>query len=329
MSNFFYTTLRPAMYHGHGKRAPFFEGWYYKLVSVDEQHRYAVIPGVLLGEDGHTFIQVLDGSTGESSYHSWPLEKFWASDRDFEVRIESNRFTVDSIHLGTDSQEGNIQGTLKFDRTVPWPVSWASPGIMSWYAWVPFMETYHGVLSFDHHIEGSLEIDGHVLDFSGGRGYIEKDWGQAFPEAYVWFQTNHLETPGTSITASVAIIPWLRSAFRGFIVGLWHDQNLYRFATYTNAKIEKLAISDIRVDWVIIDKNYRLELKATRAQDGLLRGPSRVDMGRRVNESLQAVVEVRLSTRDGRVVFEGQGRNAGLEVHGDLVRLLSFSGGRH
>jgi len=48
-----------------------------------------------------------------------------------------------------------------------------------------------------------------------------------------------------------------------------------------------------------------------------------------VNESLQAVVEVRLSTRDGKVVFEGQGRNAGLEVHGDLVRLLSFSGGRH
>jgi hypothetical protein len=58
MRNFFYTTLRPAMYHGHGKRAPFFEGWYYKLVSVDEQHRYAVIPGVILGEDGHTFIQV-------------------------------------------------------------------------------------------------------------------------------------------------------------------------------------------------------------------------------------------------------------------------------
>jgi hypothetical protein len=33
------------MYHGHGKRPPFFEGWYYKLVSADETQRYAVIPG--------------------------------------------------------------------------------------------------------------------------------------------------------------------------------------------------------------------------------------------------------------------------------------------
>lgn len=83
----------------------------------------------------------------------------------------------------------------------------------------------------------------------------------------------------------------MRSAFRGFIVGLWHERQLYRFATYTHAKIEKLAIGDASVDWVIKDKHYRLELKASKAQAGLLRGPSRVDMGRRVNETLQAVVE--------------------------------------
>ena len=37
----------------------------------------------------------------------------------------------------------------------------------------------------------------------GGRGYIEKDWGQAFPRAWIWTQSNHFgaDAPGTSLTA--------------------------------------------------------------------------------------------------------------------------------
>ena len=36
-----------------------------------------------------------------------------------------------------------------------------------------------------------------------------------------------------------AIIPWLGSTFWGTIVGLWHEGRLYRFATYTGAKMER------------------------------------------------------------------------------------------
>ncbi|MCK7537696.1 MAG: tocopherol cyclase family protein [Marinilabiliales bacterium] len=32
-----------------------------------------------------------------------------------------------------------------------------------------------------------------MADFSGGRGYIEKDWGHSFPSAYVWMQSNHFQ----------------------------------------------------------------------------------------------------------------------------------------
>jgi tocopherol cyclase len=324
MRRLIYTTLRPAIYHGYEKQPPYFEGWYYKLVSADQRHRYAVIPGVILGQDGHAFVQVLDGCTGESSYFPYPLDEFWASREHFELRIGSNRFTSDQVDLLIESPDGDVKGSLNFQDLVPWPVSWFSPGIMGWYAWVPFMETYHGVLSFDHKIEGALQVDGHLIDFNEGRGYIEKDWGQSFPEAYIWFQSNHFATPAASITASVAIIPWLKSAFLGFIIGLWVDQQLYRFSTYTGARIERLRFTPDQVDWAVGDKRYLLELKAFRAQGGLLRGPSKLDMGRRVVESLQAQVQVRLQTRSGELIFTDQGDCAGLEVHGDLDRLLSF-----
>ena len=35
------------------------------------------------------------------------------------------------------------------------------------------------------------------------RGYIEKDWGKAFPHSWLWLQTNHFTQPGTSLSASV------------------------------------------------------------------------------------------------------------------------------
>jgi hypothetical protein len=322
--NFIQSTLHPDLYHGHGKKPPFFEGWYFKTVSADEKQRYAFIPGAILGEKGHAFVQVLNGSTGASAYHTFPLADFWASRDTFEVRVGPNQFSQKRICLQIDDDLGKVSGELRFEGISPWPVSLSSPGIMGWYAWMPFMECYHGVVSLDHRISGSLLIDGEPVDFEKGTGYIEKDWGQSFPAGYIWLQSNHFDQPGTCITGSVAIIPWLGSAFRGFIVGLWHDQQLYRFATYTGARLENLVVTDERVVWVLRDRDYCLEVNAQRARGGLLLGPTRLEMGKRVDETMLSTVDIRLSAVSGKLIFSGSGRNAGLEAHGDLDRLVNF-----
>jgi tocopherol cyclase len=324
------TTLNPACYHGHRRTPPFFEGWYYKLVDASEEHRYAVIPGVFLSEDPdnqHAFVQVLDGRTGHSAYHSYPADAFWAADGTFDLHIGPNRFTAERVLLDIESPEIAVRGELRFHGLTPWPVTLASPGIMGWYAWVPFMECYHGVVSLDHQIEGALSIQGRLVEFGGGRGYIEKDWGQAFPAAWIWYQTNHFARPGTSLTASVAIIPWVRRSFPGFIIGLWHAGHLYRFATYTGARIERLDVADEQVSWVVRNRRYRLEMRATRPAGGLLQAPTTVDMGRRIAETLDAEVAVALYGLEGdaaRLLFHGVGRHAGLEAVGDLARLRAM-----
>ena len=327
MRQFTYSTLHPSIYHGHGRQPPFFEGWYFKLVSADEGSRYAIIPGVSLSGDAHAFVQVLDGATGRSAYHVYPLADFWASKTEFEVRIGPNLFTQERMVLDIHRPEGQVQGELRFAGLTPWPVTPISPGIMGWYAWVPRMECYHGVLSLDHGIAGRLRIDGQEISFDRGRGYIEKDWGQSFPAAWVWFQTNHFQQPRTCLTASVAIIPWLGRAFPGFIVGLWREGQLYRFTTYLGAAIERLEIDDDHVAWTLRSRSFNLELLATRAEGGLLAGPTRQDMGKRVDETLNAAVDVRLSSASGAEIFRGRGRHAGLEVHGDLGRLLHMATG--
>jgi tocopherol cyclase len=319
--------LKPEIYHGRGKRPPFFEGWYFKLVDRSEEHRFAVIPGVFLHSDPsaqHAFLQVLDGNFGRSQYHRFPFSEFIASADVFDIRVGPNRLSSNKITLDVDRDGHSVRGTLSFKNTTPWPVRLASPGVMGWYSWVPFMECYHGVLSFDHEIEGSLTVNGKEIDFTGGRGYIEKDWGKSFPLSHLWMQTNHFGRPGISLSASVAIIPWIRTSFAGFIVGLLLDGRLYRFATYTGAKITHLEILDRQISWTIRDKEHALTLRAHRSQGGLLHAPTVTEMTNRLLESLTSSVEVTLRKRTGGLVFSGTGRNAGLELGGSVEDLIAL-----
>lgn len=320
---------RPAMFHGHGKREGFFEGWYFKCVDASQQHVYAFIPGVFLAAKGreksHAFVQVLDGATGRSTYHQYALQDFHASTHEFDVYVGPNHFRLDALSLDLASPEQSVRGQLQFKAQVPWPVRLTSPGVMGSYAFAPFMECYHGVLSLDHAIHGALEIDGASVSFDAGRGYIEKDWGHAFPQAWLWLQTNHFDQYGISLTASVATVPWLGGSFRGFTIGLLHKARLYRFATYTGAKITSLQLTDTQARLRLSDKQYALEIDALRSEGGLLHAPYRMEMLQRVTESLTASVGVRLLALEGggeRVIFEGTGRHAGLEISGELQQIF-------
>ncbi len=327
IQRYIYETLHPEIYHGYGKKPPFFEGWYFKMISADESSRYAVIPGIFTAKDrsvNHAFVQVLDGMTGTATYHEYPLEAFRADEEIFDVWVGNNHFRSDGLSLHIDDDSLKLHGELHFGKGEPWPVNVLSPGVMGWYAWMPIMECYHGILSFDHSVDGAFEVNGKQVDFSGGRGYIEKDWGQAFPAGYVWQQSNHFSEPGISLSASIAIVPSIGRTFRGFTVGLLYNGHLYRFATYTGAVTDKLAITDDHVVWHLRDKHHRLEMISERQSGGLLHAPIRTEMHKRVDETLQANVQVKFTRVDGSVIFEDTGRNAGLEVYGDLDSLLNM-----
>lgn len=330
---FYLRTLKnPAMYHGHQRQPDFFEGWYFKIIDATGDQRYAVIPGIFKHKnpaESHAFVQILDGITGESTYHRYDVSEFGASKTDFEVRVGRNRFKRDEISLDITSPDRQIMGTLRFENLTPWPHSLFAPGVMGPFAYLPFMECNHGVVSIDHAIRGELTVNDTTIDFSGGRGYIEKDWGASFPSGYIWVQTNHFEQPGTCLMVSIAMIPNLGFTFRGFLSGFWHNGTLYRFATYTGARINHLHLTDTNVQWQLIGRiggvKYRLEVNAERASGGLLKAPYRVGMLERVVESLTATANVRLLKLNGQhetLIFQGTGRYAGLEVAGNLDPLL-------
>ena len=319
--------LHPNRYHGLTAKPPFFEGWYYKLVSADEKTRFAIIPGVFLSSDSadsHCFVQVFDSEAHEVRYHRYPIEAFESSKNAFNVRVGPNIFAADRINLAIADSLGTLSGELIFDGLNPWPVKLNAPGAMGWFAWVPFMECYHGVVSMDHGINGILTLDEEAYDFSGGRGYIEKDWGRRFPLAWIWGQSNHFDTAGVSLMISVAVIPWLGRSFGGFIIGLLHDSKIHRFATYNGSKIESLDLLDHEVRLVVANRSHRLRVTAERTGGGLLQAPTHSAMDRRIIETLNARMHVVFEDLSGAVIFEGSGKHAGLETEGDLAKLVDM-----
>jgi tocopherol cyclase len=311
----------------HELGAGSFEGWYVKVISADQRHRWAFIPGIFRGLDGNdeAFVQVLDGASGRSWYHRYPADQFEAATDRFDVRVGPNEFTEHTIAIDVPGVSGRLGIVDGFD---PWPVNWTSPGVMGWYAWVPDMQCYHGVCSFGHDLTGSLTIEGESVDFTAGRGYVEKDWGQAFPAGYLWMHTNSFPDPSASLMASLALIPWRGRQFRGFICGLRESGRLHRFATYTGARTTHLSVDDEHVRWTVRSRSLpgweplQLRLTAERAAGGLLHAPIRTEMHRRVEETLNARVHVVLSRGD-KVFFDQVGECAGLEVHGDTDTLLA------
>lgn len=315
----------PDEFHGWGLKHRYFEGWYFKIISADESHALAVIPGISMGVDGtqHAFIQVMDGKACTAIYHRFEIENFRSAADSFEIWIGNNYFSKEKMVLDLPG----ISGEINFRNTIPWPKMLGAPGIMGWYSFVPFMECNHGIVSLHHKLEGQLLlVDAEtatqtVAEFTDGIGYIEKDWGRSFPRAYVWMQSNHFNGQApASLMASAAHIPWLSGHFIGFISGFWLEGELFKFATYTGAR-KYLTINDEQVELVFKNPKTELRILASQAPGTALKSPISGEMTGKIQESLQAKLQVEL-LKNGQRIFEGTGRNAGLEVAGAVEVLL-------
>jgi tocopherol cyclase len=311
----------PECYHGWGKTKRFFEGWYYKLVSENETHALAIIPGIAMDEKGNkqAFIQVLDGKKKEAYYHRFDAEVFQPHPKKHDLKLENNRFSSNKISLNLPDLKGEIQ----FSNLHPWSTSLLSPGIMGPFSFVPFMECYHGILSMDHVLSGSVVFKGETLSFDNGRGYMEKDWGHSFPEGYIWMQSNLFSQKEVSVKASIAKIPWLGTSFVGHIAGVLMGDQLIEFTTYNGTQLLLCQVTQEAVLLHMENRSHRLEIKAKREEATSLAAPIAGFMDARIEESMKSEIHVLLTDKKrNKVLLNDTGTSAGIEVAGNYSLVM-------
>ena len=320
--------LNPVLFQGNLRAKNYFEGWYFKHVSADRRSVFALIPGVSLSAKGsRSFVQFIDGSTGATRWFPYPLEAFGYSLDRFEVGVGNNTFSLAGVQARLEDENGVIEARLSYAGITPLPSTLLWPGIMGPYSFVPFLECNHGLVSLDHRVDGRVSAGGAVLNMDGGRGYIEKDWGSSMPSAWIWCQSNSFPRPGVSLMFSLADIPWLGGSFPGFLCAALlpgpaagAPGRVRVWASWNGSRVESLESGDRCISAAISRRGERLELRMERGRGGLLRAPAAGAMDRRIAESVDAVLAVRLTGPAG-VIFEGTARPAGLETVGDLSLL--------
>ncbi len=309
----------PMIYQGGAGRKNYFEGWYFKIVDPHNELAVAFIPGIVWEENGtgHCFVQVLDGINCHSHYFDFDIDQFNPTKRSLEIEIQGNKFS----ERGISFTSADISANIKFGNWNKFKSSLLRPGIMGWYAYMPFMECYHGLGSMYHDVTGYISITGRKVTLTQAAGYVEKDWGTSFPKSWIWTQCNTFKRgEQLSVFASVAHIPWRGSFFIGFLAVLWIEGKMEVFTTYNDARKDVNLVPD-GVSLKFEKKRKVLEILVHKAPGAELRSPISGNMRGKVNESLQATMTLKFF-RNTECICQAEGRFAGLEVAGPVEILL-------
>jgi tocopherol cyclase len=306
---------RSEIFQGNLQKKNYFEGWYFKHVSQDLNNVWSFIPGVsLTANDPHAFIQIINGINGESQYVTYPLDQFSWDKKKLYLKIGSSVFTSENINLKIENEFIKIEGSIDYSNSVKYPSGLLSPGIMGWYSFIPFMECKHGIVSVNHDLTGSIKVNNSSIDFNEGKGYIEKDWGTSFPEAWLWIQANNFSDHESSFTFSVAKIPWIGKFFIGFIAFLYFNKKFFLFSTYNNSLITEINHSGKSIGITLKNRDFILKISALKNTFGELRAPSSGIMSRRIKESIDSEVTIKLYDKHNNLIYNDSSKRAGLEV---------------
>jgi hypothetical protein len=137
-------------------------------------------------------------------------------------------------------------------------------------------------------------------------------------------QSNHFTETGISLKASVAKIPWVTGAFVGFIAGIWLKDRLIRFTTYNGSNLLLHKVDREQIVIHMENRVYRLEIVADRDGATDLASPILGAMDGRIEESMTSRIAVKLiEKKNGAIVLDDVGRNAGLEVAGKIEEIVT------
>lgn len=290
-------------YHG-GKKGSFFEGWYVRLSG--DAGTIAFIPGISISGQGEktAFIQV---ACEQGSYYiPYPVSAVACARHQPAVKVGENLFTEKGVRLSIHTGGLDCEGTVHYG-----PLSPLRYDIMGPFSGVPFMQCNHGVISMRHTLSGSLMLNGREMDFTGGTGYLEKDWGTSFPASYLWVQCNRFIALGAkpcAVMASVADIPFLGMSFLGCICAVQYGKKEYRLATYTGARVLRWDGSGL----VLKQGGAMLVVDVQSDSSQVLKAPRQGDMSRTIREQVSCTARFRFYIHNT-LLFDYKGIAAGFE----------------
>lgn len=292
-----------------------FEGWYFKHCVSGEV--LSLIPGEAEDASGRksAFLQVI--SCAGSHFFRFSHGEYRADPERCILRLGESFFSRSGIRISVHRDGADIEGAVAYSRPQPIRRTLLCPTAMGPLAYLPFPECRHDVISLSHELSGVLTVNGERIVFNGGTGYIEKDAGRSFPEAWLWYQSCGFEHPGDSVMFAAATVRCGALRFPGLLCICRAAGEEHRLATYLGGKVTLLEKRGGRVFVEARQRDYRLRLGVAPVSGYSLLAPVLGDMRRSIREYPCCDSRI-LLTKGNRMLLSGAGACAGFEQSGHL-----------
>jgi tocopherol cyclase len=174
------------------------------------------------------------------------------------------------------------------------------------------LECFQEVNIIDGYFKGEIKDNNKTIKVSG-KTYMEKTYGNKFPQNWIWLQSNHFDQKA-ALTFAYGKIPLLKWKVKGFFSILNFNGLEYRFASYNLARLKINKISPTKAEITLKRGFHKLILVAEMIDPVKLVGPlENGKMNLDVFESINSVVTMTLYKRN-KIIFESRGRNVGFEL---------------
>jgi hypothetical protein len=247
---------------------PRFEGWYTRITDQDGKHSVAFIVGSFLQQDtpfdpngsmpGYMAVLVKDEENGEVKvYENFPSDTYLSVNGKSEMNqnpikicyetsgCANTEFSWNSPSLGYINNEKfniTIPGEISIKGNFKNPIYWnnshrAGPeGIVSN---LPFFPLHWYVHSLGSQADYQYKIPSENIEVkSKGFAHIEKNWGTAFPEKWIWSEgisdnnSSHYALAGGELNLGLKI--------NSFLVGFRTNKISYEFRPQQGAFFKTL-----------------------------------------------------------------------------------------
>lgn len=203
--------------------------------------------------------------------------------------ISQVKVSMTGISLDIHQDSVTIVGDIKYGELLK-----NKKDVMSYYRFLP-IECKHKIYSMYHELNGSLTINGKVISFDHGYGYIEGDRGRNFPKEYLWLNASK---PDTSITLAIATIPLGLFKILGTTCIIAHNGKEYRFGTYNFAKPTLISRNHV----IVKKGKYILDINIDDFEGKALKAPEKGDMVRYIHECPSVNIHYTLKKKDEVIV---------------------------
>lgn len=296
-----------------------FMSWYYNFIDAQKENLLEISIGKTQ-EEGNSeyYLSIASNQKAFSKEIKLSGERVkWEKDG---MHYDSCSFDQNGIALDLEDEAYHIKGSLSFTENRGTNRSKWQTGVMGPFKYWPFLNSYHDVTSLAHQLSGSITINNETIDFTGGKGYMEKEWGKQYPKIWVWAQCNHFKEHDIALMVGVARMPFLWEYYTSFSVPVYYKGSLEVFSNYNGGQIAKLYRYKGYIHLIITQKSKVLDLKIYGEDEAELVSSYNSHMIRDVYQCQMAKMEIKIM-QSNHIILEDVGYCCNIEIGGNTSKL--------